>query len=312
NSNEGRPRGLGNAYDLVGRFYMTHILADVGTLLVSNSSRVHLNYCFSRDDVYVRRLLKLSDATRRERCLLNAVIRPNIPPIDDPRHYNPILSAAYMTRRLIIPEYRRRLLAEDGVPQPLSAHLRNMILGAPRLLPFAVDWSRRRIFASRKLPSLFLNSGSRFPLEVVAEQAPHRDSRITLSKEKDRSGMSRIKVNWKIASDDVQSMRTTLELIQDALSSSPVAHVEIPREALENLSSFCRPQLGHHIGTARMGDSDRTGASDQWGALWEARNVYLAGSAVFPKSGAANPTLMAVALALRTADEIIRNHARRD
>ena len=36
------------------------------------------------------------------------------------------------------------------------------------------------------------------------------------------------------------------------------------------------------------------------------RNLFIAGSAVFPTSGQANPTLTIVALALRLADELKR------
>uniref|UniRef100_UPI00359FEFCE GMC oxidoreductase n=1 Tax=Achromobacter insuavis TaxID=1287735 RepID=UPI00359FEFCE len=41
-------------------------------------------------------------------------------------------------------------------------------------------------------------------------------------------------------------------------------------------------------------------------------NLYIAGSAVFPTSGQANPTLTIVALALRLADHLRRVHAPSD
>jgi choline dehydrogenase-like flavoprotein len=41
------------------------------------------------------------------------------------------------------------------------------------------------------------------------------------------------------------------------------------------------------------------------------RNLYAAGSAVFPTSGYANPTLTIVALALRLADHLVDRAARR-
>ncbi len=54
---------------------------------------------------------------------------------------------------------------------------------------------------------------------------------------------------------------------------------------------------GHHIGTARMGSDPRTSVVDANCRLHSVRNLYIAGSAVFPTSSQANPTLTIVALA---------------
>jgi len=54
-----------------------------------------------------------------------------------------------------------------------------------------------------------------------------------------------------------------------------------------------------------MAANASSGVVNGWGAMFEAENVFIVGSAVFPRSGAANPTLTLVALAMRTADRII-------
>lgn len=305
-SREGRPQGLGNGHDLLGRFYMTHILADVGWLSILDPKRVHPDYAHSRDGVYVRRLLKLSEDERRRYGLLNAIARPNIPPIGDATHKSAVLSAAFLAKRLIIPEYRRRLVAEDSVHSPLLRHVGNVLSGPDKLVAFGIDWSRRRVLARRKLPSLFLRGGGGVPLEVVAEQAPESGSRVTLSNERDSHGMPRLVVDWRLSVHDTSSLRRTLGIMHEALSGSSIARLSVTATELDQLSEACRPQGGHHIGTARMGRTSRLGVVDEWGALWEASNVYLAGSAIFPRSSAANPTLMAVALAFRTADKIVK------
>ena len=63
---------------------------------------------------------------------------------------------------------------------------------------------------------------------------------------------------------------------------------------------------GHVIGTTRMGKDARTSVVDADLRAHDHRNLFLVGSAVFPTSGAANPTLTIAALALRATPEIRR------
>ena len=60
----------------------------------------------------------------------------------------------------------------------------------------------------------------------------------------------------------------------------------------------------HHMGTTRMAEDPRRGVVDADCRVYGVRNLYVAGSSVFPTSGAANPTLTVVALALRLADHL--------
>lgn len=60
----------------------------------------------------------------------------------------------------------------------------------------------------------------------------------------------------------------------------------------------------HHSGTARMSDMEKLGVVDPQCRVHSCENLYVAGSAVFPTGGFANPTLTIVALALRLADHL--------
>ena len=171
-----RSCGLGNEHDLVGRFYMTHLVGEVGQLrLAEPKAGRELDYAVTSDGVYVRRLMLLSPTARRREGLCNIVFRPTIPPIGDPSHRDSILSAMYLAKRFIIAEYARRLVAADdtrGVAE-WRGHFINVSLGLPRLVGFCVDWMRRRSFATRKLPSVFLvRPDGNYPLEFNAEQSP--------------------------------------------------------------------------------------------------------------------------------------------
>ncbi len=60
----------------------------------------------------------------------------------------------------------------------------------------------------------------------------------------------------------------------------------------------------HHMGTTRMHASPREGVVDPNGRVHGVKNLYVAGSSVFPTAGFANPTLTIVALTLRLADHL--------
>jgi choline dehydrogenase-like flavoprotein len=64
------------------------------------------------------------------------------------------------------------------------------------------------------------------------------------------------------------------------------------------------PVGGHHIGTARMSAHSRCGVVNPQCRTHDVENLYIAGSAVFPTSGSANPTLTIVAMAIRIADHL--------
>jgi choline dehydrogenase-like flavoprotein len=61
---------------------------------------------------------------------------------------------------------------------------------------------------------------------------------------------------------------------------------------------------GHHIGTARMADTAAQGVVDAECQVHGMRNLFVSGSAVFPTSSQANPTLTIVALAVRLAERL--------
>jgi choline dehydrogenase-like flavoprotein len=61
-----------------------------------------------------------------------------------------------------------------------------------------------------------------------------------------------------------------------------------------------------------MARDPRHGVVDEHGRVHSVRNLYVAGSSVFPTGGWAPPTLTIVALALRLADHIVTDPSPRD
>ena len=57
----------------------------------------------------------------------------------------------------------------------------------------------------------------------------------------------------------------------------------------------------HQIGTVRMGANRNEGVVDRNLRTFDSANLFVASTAVLPTSGQANPTLTAIALAMRLA-----------
>jgi choline dehydrogenase-like flavoprotein len=62
----------------------------------------------------------------------------------------------------------------------------------------------------------------------------------------------------------------------------------------------------HLMGTHRMGSDPRSSVTDAETRAWDHPNLFMAGGGLFPSSGTANPTLTIAALALRTAQTLVR------
>jgi len=75
----------------------------------------------------------------------------------------------------------------------------------------------------------------------------------------------------------------------------------------ENLSTYVDDRLeifnssSHHLGTTRISENPEEGVVDTDCKVHGMKNLYVAGSSVFPTGGHANPTLTIVALAVRLA-----------
>jgi choline dehydrogenase-like flavoprotein len=138
-----------------------------------------------------------------------------------------------------------------------------------------------------------------------AEQYPLARNRVGLSSRRDALGMPLPEVRWTVDRSGFDELITTVELLADELARAGVARLELsPGPAPLTAADV---EIGcHHMGTARMSEDPGTGVVDRDGLCHDVDNLYVAGSAVFPTGGYANPTLTIVALAHRLADTISR------
>jgi choline dehydrogenase-like flavoprotein len=305
-SDDDCPAGLGNEYDQVGRYYMCHIAGNVGTLTVHGpTDNVRHGYEISPDGIYCRRRLCLSAEEQQRIGAGNMVARLHFPRIADPAHRNGVLSGLYLAKRFISYEYGKRLNDGEISLGAYARHIGNVLGDAWDTGAFLSHWLRKRTFAERKFPSVILrNRSNRFSLEVHSEQFPNPDSRITLCRDKDELGLQRVRVDWRYSRADIESVRKTLVVFAQAFEKSGVARLAFDHDTLERDLTRFGAYGGHHIGTARMGSNPRSSVVDRNCRVHSTENLYIAGSAVFPTSSQANPTLTIIAMALRLSDHL--------
>lgn len=306
------PSGIGNENDVVGRYYMCHIAGNLGSLTVKGSpANVRHGYEVSPDGIYCRRRININAAEQRRLGLANMIVRLHFPRITDPSHRSGVLSGLFMARRLISYEYGKRL--NDGVRTSMGSYLRhlaNIVTGPFETIRFLWHWVTERMLATRKFPSIVLqNRTNRFSLDVHGEQFPLRESRVTLSDKVDALGVPRIRVDWHYSPSDIESVRRSLDVMSAEFERSGVATLSYDSEKLEDDLMLFGAYGGHHIGTTRMGDDPKTSVVDGNCKVHSVDNLFVAGSAVFPTSSQANPTLTLVALALRLAKHLADKHS---
>src|SRR5215218_1699697 len=135
----------------------------------------------------------------------------------------------------------------------------------------------------------------------VMEQAPNSDSRVTLGPDRDRLGCRRTVLRWRLSTVDKFTAHRAHAILGEELARSGLGQMTsaMGREADPWPTSVRGAR--HHMGTTRMHADPRRGVVDADCRVHGIANLYVAGSSVFPTSGAANPTLTIVALALRLA-----------
>jgi choline dehydrogenase-like flavoprotein len=208
-----------------------------------------------------------------------------------------------LAKPLVSFEYRTRL---DGLTGRMAlGHLRNIAQDLSSAARFAGHWISRHTLAARKYPSLVVPPRhGPYSLDLHVEQSANPQSRVTLGRDRDRLGLQKIIVDWRCTDTDAHTLRTALDALSEDFTRSGCATLRYDPAELDRMSLHEGAYGGHHIGTARMAASPRDGVVDATGRVFGLHNLFIAGSAVFPTSSQANPTLTIVALALRLADEI--------
>ena len=155
-------------------------------------------------------------------------------------------------------------------------------------------------------------------LSMNWESVPHENSRITLDRAKTDPVFRQpvVKVDWRLGETEKRTIIRALELAKEYFQSPARAAADFKVTTdlsggpthwtfSPNQSNPSGLQAGdHHMGALRMSKEPEDGIVNVDCRLHTVDNLYIAGSAVYPTSGHANPTLTILALALRLADHV--------
>jgi len=300
--------GLGNRHDLVGRYFMDHPSARLGTLSRGSPNRLTQPYSSyllkGRLPAYPE--LCLSNDVLQAQRLLGGRVRPVAVEARVPRG----IRAWRELRTLFSKPSRAGSTALDGqMPSSVSTGLspskarspaRVAILGMQAFFGF-VDLAEA--FVQRRAGAPVVKT-QHVDLVGYFEQAPNPASRITLGAGKDVFGQPKVCVDWRLTPLDLHTYRTA-----GALFGAELARV--CRAEYQSAPWLSRPDMppevrgtAHHMGTTRMSDTPQQGVVDRDCKVHGIDNLYVVGSSVFPTGGWAYPTFTIVALSLRLAEHL--------
>jgi choline dehydrogenase-like flavoprotein len=186
---------------------------------------------------------------------------------------------------------RRRSAEDDAGP----GFVRSLAMLAPLI------W---RYLVKRRGPGLV---GDMAYLGVEVEQVLCDESRITL----DPDDPETLVLNWAIDGKlELSALRLLCERLRDEFDATGLGRIEIdPRIASEDpafLDEF--HDAYHQMGGARMAASAEHGVVDPNLRVFGTENLFALGAATFPSGSFANPTLTALALAVRLSDHLAARH----
>jgi hypothetical protein len=315
-SNKVQSTGLGNQYDLVGRFFMEHPYLRSGKV-----SLVKPNALYPSDQkiqVHQNRImpaLGLSKAVQEHEQILNFALR-----------FLPIVPKGIEAfKRIRDGNYQKQ--GSDGHPSFID-DLSEVITNLDQLIARA--WEN--LFKTPPFPQRFLET------HMISEQAPNPDSRITLSSERDKLGLNRVKLDWRLSPIDQYTFQRSQQLIGEELSRAGLGQLQIDltyddaawqsvfqrsQQVLEETLAYDKSKSSqlrivlheesywqcirgsyHDMGTTRMSTNPKQGVVNEDCQVHGVSNLYVVGSSVFSTGGLSNPTLTIVALAARLADHV--------
>jgi len=150
-------------------------------------------------------------------------------------------------------------------------------------------------------------------LHVVIEQLPVSHNRIVLSPDRvDVFGEPLAVIDWGVSSADEKALLRWTNLFYKFWTESQLSRLAkvLLRPSSETLSDLTAGgDVFHPGGSLRMGNRPSDGVVDHNLQVFHIPNLSVVSTAVFPTGGGANPTMMLMMAALRTADRLANSVA---
>jgi choline dehydrogenase-like flavoprotein len=278
-ASEHHPAGLGNQYDLVGRFFAEHPELSVGMLIHNRPAAVKGHgHVISTAAGQMAEGFRLNEDIQRTEQIADVAFWP--------------LSNAEINRSSAPPELA--LLVQDT-----SSRLSDLRPYGPRVCTFlTVSFEQSpnpdsRITLCDRRDALGMR---RARLEWRLNDTDRRTFATALKVIAREAGRQRVGRFW------LRPQLRDLDLDHPETVSFALP-LSAPSTAENQLDTELRWGC-HHLGTTRMHLNPREGVVDPQARVHGVTNLYIAGSSIFPNAGISNPTLTIIALALKLADHL--------
>lgn len=146
----------------------------------------------------------------------------------------------------------------------------------------------------QKLREIMLEWNHYGRITMVGEVLPALTNCVSLSEEKDEYGLPRAQVNFSFGENDKLLIAHGIETCHQIL------------EAAGGSRGFVVPDSAHLMGGCRMGSDPQNSVVNEFCQSHDIPNLFICDASVFVTSGGANPTETVMAIALRTAEYLIR------
>ena len=140
--------------------------------------------------------------------------------------------------------------------------------------------------------------GRTVSLTVTSEDLPEESNCVTLDPVlKDGHGIPAPRLHYRVGDNTRKMIAWGVERAVEAFEEAGAKRI-VTQQLVES-AGF------HFMGTTRLGDDPADSVLDRWGRAHDCDNLWVAGGSVFVTGAGLNPTSTIMALALRTADDIL-------
>lgn len=288
-SNDVQATGLGNRNDLVGRYFMEHPHSKRLILAARRPAPLAL-YGLAFRDRAVSVRLSLPEALQEKEELLH--YSANIHPV-----YVGHESEGWLSFRKLVLSLDPSRGSDPYVRFPPYGR-KGLSLRQVYDIARQLDKVTIAAFLQLLQPNRLISG---YVLESKSEQAPNRESRVTLQHERDAFGLNRIQLDWRMLPIDRRTVLRGEEIVEEELKRLGIGTLApLSPDEIEGWPANLEGGW-HQMGTTRMHPDPRHGVVDPDCLVHGMSNLFVTGSSVFPTGGAAPPTLTIVAMALRLA-----------
>jgi choline dehydrogenase-like flavoprotein len=133
---------------------------------------------------------------------------------------------------------------------------------------------------------------------TMNEQLPREENQVGLASETDQHGIPVAKVTMNYDDWDDKLLKASRDKLEEIVKAAGAEETMYAKYA------------DHVLGTCRMGSDPGSSVVDEWCRSHDIGNLYICDGSVFPTGGAVNPSLTIEAIALRTAEKLLKDGVR--